>query len=1314
MDLEAAKERWGVRGVAEAVEDEILGEKVLEIAPNRRLHHSSNASISGEYAVEALVRLNAVERRAGYAALRCGIRLWRRGEFPTYSVVVSRSRHSDRGYSVSAASGSNRIWDKPQRRPGEPDPFQRGIVVAERYPLDKISPLWDEAFRIPIENDMAAMPLARDVWRRLRIEAREDTVQMYHNGLLIAADRRRAQSDGRVSLTTQYRARIASLTVRRLEPEAGPFVPVSIEDMINASGFVDCSSLPPVGQKAEIAKIPFIFPTRSDEADHIDVGRSIFRYRLGRGYADSTPRTTWPDIGRLDPARIRLRVPPHAYNRIWIVTACDSEPNSTPVLTVRFYKPAKGWPLDSAVRVPVFSAQTDTNDAQAVPVKMVDGQAGRLWVMPIDIDAGALASDFREETALHVELTKEVKDFRAFPDPMFYGSYQAGLPSAVRIYAMTFEKAPVALIASGNRNGNVYPFPQQPVWVVAVKNQTDTEQEAKIRIETSGPLGTAHRYTSDISVPAGPAAREAEFALKTQEYGRYEVKTTVTCGDDSHSRTGSMLVLPPDTRRSRAANARWGLWCWRGGHGTNPNAEENLQIMRAVGSRVGGGIDYQLRRRWGLAPNAVLAFRSVPAWAKEAPYDPEEYKKFSEECGRKVLKYLEKTPDLQYVSMFAEHSISLRVSYENPPRVFGEPWFEYTDAEKASIRSHYICAKAAHEGVKEAAPKVKFLFGHCTPQFAIPFMMDNYPKDLFDGYGVDSPQFERMPERPVRAVECNQMFFLKEAMEKHGYDKELVHVESYFPTSHPLALGHRTQADYVVRTAVLSLALGSDRFYACWTLHDCEGYWGSQHYGCIGLISRRPEYNAKPAAAAFATMTQMLDTAQYDGYVPTGSRTAYCVRFKERGKWTYCLWTIRGSRPIDLHLSARSSAVMIGENGNEAPLVIEDGEVTVTLTPTPIWVVVTGATGVEKAEVSEPAHPEEPGPHRLLLSDFEKGDWNYSEEPDTAFAENHFDVRRLPGPMEMEHTDSTERESKTLRVALTEAPEGKPLVGWYGIFKPRQPLPIPGKARALGILANGNSGWGRIVYEIEDANAEIFQSIGTKEDWNCDDTHSWSYFNFDGWRYMEFPLPSHSPGDNYREKDTPYWSHSADGIVDLPIKLNKFIIEMQSHQIYVDEMLPVENLTIELDDLMAVYESQEMKSEVPVRLQRAAADLYKPKQGTGAALPNPIADLAETGVGAPTQIVKLYPPETQYDGTRIHVSIKPVEGAQEYQIWVSAYSDGRGATAVKKGQDTEPLVTRLKPYFPLYLFVTYTDADGKQSKPSPPRKLLLKDEFPMK
>ncbi len=545
--------------------------------------------------------------------------------------------------------------------------------------------------------------------------------------------------------------------------------------------------------------------------------------------------------------------------------------------------------------------------------------------------------------------------------------------------------------------------------------------------------------------------------------------------------------------------------------------------------------------------------------------------------------------------------------------------------------------------------------------------------------------------------------------------KELVHLESYFPSSHPLALGHRIQADSVVRTAVLSMSMGSTGFFDCWSLHDCSAAWGSQHYGCVGLIGRAPEYNPKPAAAAYATMARVLDLAEYDGYLDTGSRSAYAVRFKDPDakRLVYACWTIRGARPLELELDPGATAILIDENGNETELKPENGMCRITLLPTPVWVV-TRAGALAKASVGAPVNQQAPASHTILLDDFEKNDWGYSPEPYTPFASNHWDVVRTPARMTSERIVSTERESTVWRIAMPVSQEGKPFVGFYGVFTPPRPIPIPGKARALGLMGKGKSAWNRVVFEIEDAKGELFLSAGTKDAWNCDDTHSWSYFNFDGWRYMEFPLPGNLPADNYREKHNVWWNSSEEGVVDLPVQLTKIIVETRTHQIYVNDLLPIFDSSVEIDDIIAVYDDNESATETPIRLQHAAAGLAAPPMSTGLGLPNKIAELAANGMAPAPEIESLFPPETQHDGTRVHVKIKPVENVKQYKVWVSVYSDGRGARAMVSGEKPELLVKGLKPAMKFFLFATVIGLDGKESQPSKARETVLQDEFPMK
>ena len=458
-------------------------------------------------------------------------------------------------------------------------------------------------------------------------------------------------------------------------------------------------------------------------------------------------------------------------------------------------------------------------------------------------------------------------------------------------------------------------------------------------------------------------------------------------------------------------------------------------------------------------------------------------------------------------------------------------------------------------------------------------------------------------------------------------------------------------------------------------------------------------------------MTQLLDNVTFDGYVPTGSLSAYCVRFKSGRTLIHCLWTVRGRRDATLHLKRAARVVRTDENGNQTELALADGAATVALSPTPFWI--TTDQPIDKVALGKPIHAERPGGHTIRLDPLDKP-WSYDPKPCERYATNHWDLPRFPGPMESQMVASPERRGKVWQIALADPPKERKLAAWYGVFAPPQPIPIPGRARALGMWAHGQSNWGRIIYEIQDAKGEIWQSIGAKEQWNCDDVHSWSYFNFDGWRYIEFPLPSHEPGDDYRGKDTVWWNHSAEGVVDLPVRLTRIIIEHRTHHIYVNDCLPVPDRNVQLADLMAVYDDERAMTDAPVRLQQAAAGAVKFERVAEAALRNPIAELKETGAGAPPTIVKVAPPDQYYDGTRVVVTLKPVPDAKEYRIYVAAYPSGAGAQVLAKGAEPELLVTRLRPEVPLTLFATWLDSRKQESRPSAPRRVLLKDDFPMK
>src|SRR5207344_962659 len=100
-------------------------------------------------------------------------------------------------------------------------------------------------------------------------------------------------------------------------------------------------------------------------------------------------------------------------------------------------------------------------------------------------------------------------------------------------------------------------------------------------------------------------------------------------------------------------------------------------------------------------------------------------------------------------------------------------------------------------------------------------------------------------------------------------------------------------------------------------------------------------------------------------------------------------------------------------------------------------------------------------------------------------------------------------------------------------------------------------------------------------------------------------------------------------------------IERRPKVVYGGDLVPAKADDVLLGDLYAEYARPADQTEEAVRLSK----VRMPIPADAPALTNPIAELAQTGVGAPTKALKVVDPTYMYDGTRCHVHFEPVAGA---------------------------------------------------------------------
>lgn len=154
-----------------------------------------------------------------------------------------------------------------------------------------------------------------------------------------------------------------------------------------------------------------------------------------------------------------------------------------------------------------------------------------------------------------------------------------------------------------------------------------------------------------------------------------------------------------------------------------------------------------------------------------------------------------------------------------------------------------------------------------------------------------------------------------------------------------------------------------------------------------------------------------------------------------------------------------------------------------------------------------------------------------------------------------------------LKLELKREGEVPHVVGEYTALRLKQPLPIAGKPHTVGVWVKGDSSWGRIFWEIEDAKGERWQS---SKDLDGGDWANQAAIDFDGWCFVTFPLTKESPARHIEPgAGIGQWQGNADGILDYPLKLVGLYVQTHRQSLDLTQMKPVKG-NIRLKDVSAI------------------------------------------------------------------------------------------------------------------------------------------------
>ena len=977
-----------------------------------------------------------------------------------------------------------------------------------------------------------------------------------------------------------------------LEPQKTPLSSAGLHVSVNVDAHVRDSvgaDLRP--KRVTVANIPFDL-ARGGGGDNLflrNAGWPDWQKDPSSYYSDYDKGPAMPN----DPRRPIFKIPVADYSAVYLLAATDTDRELSDIVSFRI------GAMDGARRVTLhdFSAKIPRFDQEKVPgisTKLAT-PVGNVFLVRVPLGK-AIAQDFQDEWALDVEVTKELNLAVRAPDPCRFNVRPIGVPSGVHIFGMTFMRSPVQMEVTSSESGHVFVEPQEGKFQITLRGVARVNGRLSLEAMATDWNGATRTVkTEDFTCGAGVTVRR-EVTLPCSR-GWHSLRVRLLNGrTELLHRDTTFAMLPPDTRKHRDESP-FGTWDFGGAHFTSADPDVLGPLYVKAGLRYGMfGYTAEARRKYGVLNGYEP--KSAELLAKKIADDPL--------MPRNVL-------------IFHEHAISAGHIIRTPDVFTDRAPYQLDATEQAKFDAMWKEAVDTAKIVRGQFPDARIAFGNGNAHLMEEFARRKFPRELFDSRGNEAGSFMRMPEtQPLDFVANNASLWMdRQILDHYGYSDVPITqcYEICYPSTNPGNLSLRTQAAYYVRHMIHSLAWGVPVIRpSC--ISDVGNSYQFSNWGSCGLCFAKPELSPKPSYVAMSTLTRELDGAKFSRVVETGSPVVYLVEFRKKdGGFVSVAWTLRGERGIALHAKASGVDMMGSDLGAGDPgaarlrAASASGaaqRTEVLLSPDPIFISTRESIGQPEL-IGPPDYGTPPKPARgrqqIIASAGKLSDWEIESAPNTELEWFNFDCPRRKG--DFAFSEVAEFEGVKGVLAVKPRPVGgSPHLPMYAVLALKKPIEIPGKPTEIAVMVNGNGGWGRVIFELEDAGGQRWTSIGAamkgeatrwmadwmseKElaamkavnvsDWNTNDVWQRSRINFEGWRQVRFPLPGQYDGEGYHWPGNCNWKHTGEGVVKYPLRFTKLIIELPEKVLHLNRQIPAPRAEIYLGNLEAGYEPIEKVS----------------------------------------------------------------------------------------------------------------------------------------
>jgi len=600
---------------------------------------------------------------------------------------------------------------------------------------------------------------------------------------------------------------------------------------------------------------------------------------------------------------------------------------------------------------------------------------------------------------------------------------------------------------------------------------------------------------------------------------------------------GSFVSLPPDARKA-GYESPFGTWLFWSAHGGAYVLDRQGPLLQRAGLRRTTSPDEWPESdtaKYGFTKWAVPWSRSRKATVQEKLADHETL----------IDKHLKLWPHIDRMLIWHE-SGSGGASF--PAEMWNgtpAPPSEKTETVWKD-RMEYVTDLA--EIVRRKYPNLKMQYGNDGNSLGIiaELLRRKFPRQYIDTIASENVGQTIAPEKPTFDG-LQATWYLREVARKLGYADVPVSACYEWMNRRDKTLGSKTQADWYVRDALHGLAYGFNMI-ALGTLYDASSGYYHSTWGNGGLAERYPYMQPKPAFAALATLTRVIDSAKFQRAVPTGSTSLYALEFQHPEyykRWIYAFFVPRGNRSVTLTFADDGSHTVIDTYGRQS---VQKGKnIDVEVSTGAMYVI--SKEQIAAISGGRSWFPEDAPPVQPAVDTMDSvNKWNIAPDPDARLertpATRGSDMmpHRTRGNFVLREVTDAEK-GKCLELELK--PQGEIWKGTheYAVLKLKDPVAAKGPYSFAGVWVKGNGSWGDVMWEMESAKGKKYFSAGYWQDWPGNNATI-----FEGWRFMKLALPV---GEE--------WSDN--------VKITGLAATIPRQTLYLTDMAPVPNKTLRFKDI---------------------------------------------------------------------------------------------------------------------------------------------------